>query len=221
VKNENTEMDIPSQTIVDVLRFLLPGFIAAGLLYSLTPSPRPIPFERVVQALIFTVVVQAGLVGVETSLIEMGKHVRPIGVWTDNVKVCWSIVLAVLLAIVLAWVENTDSLHALLRRIGITHQTSFASEWYGALSQARGYVVLHLTGQRRLYGWAEEWPNTSDRGHFVMAEAEWLVDGERIPLQGVERILVRAQDVEMVELMRVVEAVISTASENIDTNGRS
>ena len=150
-------MDVPSQTIIDVLTFLLPGFVTAALVYSLTPAPRPIPFERVVQALIFTVVIQAGASGVQTSLIGIGSRFGSIGVWSDQTRIAWSLVLAGLLAIVLAWIDNTDRLHTLLRKLRITHQTSFSSEWYGALSQARGYVVLHLTGERRLYGWAEEW----------------------------------------------------------------
>ena len=40
-----------------------------------------------------------------------------------------------------------------------------------ALSQASAYLVLHLTGERRLYGWAVEWPNTPEHVHFVMAES--------------------------------------------------
>jgi hypothetical protein len=94
----------------------------------------------------------------------------------------------------------------LLRKFGITHQTSFSSEWYGALSQNAGFVVLHLKGERRLYGWPEEWPSTPDKGHFVVAQAEWLDDGKRIELTGVHRILVRADDVEMVELMHSTSA---------------
>ena len=133
-------MDIPTQTIVDVLTFLLPGLITAALLYSLTPAPRPVPFERVVQALIFTVLVRACLVGVEASLIEMGTRAGSIGVWTDGVKLAWSIVLAVLLAVALAWIDNTDKLHALLRALGITYQTSFSSEWFGALGTQAVWV---------------------------------------------------------------------------------
>jgi len=211
-------MDIPSQTIIDVLTFLLPGFVSAALLYSLTPAPRPIPFERVIQALIFTVVIQAAASGVEISLINIGSRLGSIGVWSDQTRVAWSLILAGLLAIVLAWIANTDELHTRLRKLGITHQTSFPSEWYGALSQAKGYLVLHLTGERRLYGWVAEWPNTSEHGHFVIAEAEWLVDDQRIPLDGVERILIRVQDVEMVELMHVGKVPESTSEKS---NGRS
>ena len=42
-----------------VLTFLLPGFVAAAVFYSLTSHPKPSNFERVVQALIFTIVVEA------------------------------------------------------------------------------------------------------------------------------------------------------------------
>jgi hypothetical protein len=156
-------MDLPSQTIINVLTFLLPGFIAAALLYSLIPRPRPIPFERVVQALIFTVVIQTAVSGVELSLISLGTQIGSIGLWTQQTQIVWSIALAIVMAGVLAWLDNYDRLHTVWRRLGITHQTSFPSEWFGTLSQHNGYVVLHLSGNRRLLGWPREWPNQPDQ----------------------------------------------------------
>ena len=52
-------MSWPSGDIVGVLTFLLPGFVAASILYSLTSYPKPSPFDRIVQALIFTVIGRA------------------------------------------------------------------------------------------------------------------------------------------------------------------
>ena len=211
-------MNIPSQTIIEILTYLLPGFVSAAFLYSLTPTPRPIPFERVVQALILTFVIQVGTSLVGAGLIWIGPRFWSIGVWAEQARNSWALLLAVLLGVVLAWLENTDRLHLRLRNRGITRQTSYSSEWYGALSQARGYLVLHLTGQRRLYGWLWEWPNTSDHGHFVMGEAEWLLeDGEKVKLESVERIVIRVQDVEMVELMKLEEEPITLEK----PNGRS
>ena len=194
-------MDFPSKTVIDVLTYLLPGFITAALVHNLTPAPRPIPFERVVQALIFTILVQVCVLVVRGVLLGFGSRVVSLGVWTDDVRLVWSVLLALGLGLLVAWAANTDKILCLLRTVGITRQTSFESEWYGALSQNRGYIVLHLDGKRRLYGWAEEWPNRPDEGHFVIAQAEWLDDGNRIELPGVNRILIRAKDVEMVELM--------------------
>ena len=194
-------MDLPGKEIIDLLTYLLPGFIAAAVLFNLTPSPRPATFERLVQALIFTILIQVGVLLVEWTGVWIGEHGLVMGVWSEDSRLVWSVVLAIALGVSLARFTNHDTLHRVFRRWRITFQTSYSSEWYGAFSQNNGYVVLHLGGQRRIYGWPEEWPSTPDRGHFVIAQAEWLDGDNGIPLEGFQRILVRAQDVEMVELM--------------------
>ncbi len=198
-------MELPSKTVVDVLTYLMPGFITAAIMYNLTPAPRPIPFERVVLALIFTIVVQVVVLILKSSLFLTGTSGIIFGNWSDETQLVWSVLFAMLLGLLVAYLANTDRLHSHLRKLGITHQTSYSSEWYGVLSQNRGLVVLHLVGQRRLYGWAEEWPSTSDQSHFVISLAEWLDGDRRIPITGVERILIKATEVEMIELMSPLE----------------
>ena len=64
-------------------------------------------------------------------------------------------------------------------------------------------MILHLTDGRRLYGWPEEWPDQADKGHFVLSQTEWLLENnERAPLYLVERFLVPAADVKMVEFLK-------------------
>lgn len=197
-------MDLPTKDLVDLLTFLLPGFVAAAIVHNLTPTPRPSPFERVVQALIFTVILQAGTGSIEQIASTVGGRFSGLAAFIGEARPTISLAAAILFGLVLARVSNHDSVHSLLRRLRITHQTSYHSEWYGALSQNRGYAVLHLGGERRLYGWPEEWPNTPDRGHFVIAEPQWLdANGRVTEAVGVRRILVRATEVEMVELMAV------------------
>lgn len=72
-------MDVPSETVIAILTYLLPGFITAAIVYALTPEPRPIPFERVVQALIFTMVVQVAVSGSGATLRWVGSHWYAIG----------------------------------------------------------------------------------------------------------------------------------------------
>jgi hypothetical protein len=79
-------MDFPSQAVIAVLTYLLPGFVTAALVYTLTPSLRPIPFERVVQALIFTMLVQVGVVGIEFVSLSLGSRAISLGAWTENVR---------------------------------------------------------------------------------------------------------------------------------------
>lgn len=208
-------MDDASKAVLEVLTYLLPGLVSAALVYVLTPAVRPIPFERLVQALIYTIVVQALVVIVRGVLLLIGNAWGSLGAWTSDVAMVWAVILAVFVGLVSAWADNTDCVHRLLRRAGITFQTSFPSEWFGAFSQNEGYIVLHLKGERRLYGWAEEWPSSPTTGHFVIAQGEWLTaDGPR-ELDGVQRILIRAEDVEMVEMMKTIELSPET------TDGRS
>ena len=183
--------------VVGVLEYLLPGFVAAAIFHSLTSHPKPTAFDRVVQALIFTIIGNA----IATVILSYSLRTENAG-WINNWEPIVSILVAVILALIASHASNRDSAHRILRRLGFTRETSHPSEWYSAFSRHDDcYVVLHLKGQRRLYGWPEEWPSHPEEGHFRIAEGEWLVDDERIPAEGVAAILIPASEVEMVEFL--------------------
>jgi hypothetical protein len=201
-------MDLPSSEVLKVIYALLPGFVAAWIFYGLTAHPRQSPFERVVQALIFTGIVQALVAILRGTALYLGR-LWAFMAWTESTSLVVSMGVAVILGITVAVFANKDWFHTFLREFGpfkriggLTKKTSFPSEWFSAFCREPRYVVLHLTGSRRLFGWPYEWPDSSEIGHFVLTEAEWLMeDGTRCPLQEVERILVPARDVEMVEFL--------------------
>ena len=192
---------------MEILEFLLPGFVAAAVLYSLTSHPKPSAFERVVQALVFTIVVQA----VEAMVFLIFHAPAEGGPWSSDGEVLVSVPVAVVLGLMAAHASNKDYLHRLLRRLGITRENSYPSEWYSAFSRHSDcYVVLHLKGERRLYGWPTEWPGLPDKGHFLIEEGEWLRDdgggGEPAPHEGIAAMLVPVSEVEMVEFMPSVQS---------------
>ncbi len=194
-------MNWTSSEIVGVLSFLLPGFVSAAIFYSLTSYPKPSPFDRVVQALIFTVIGKAvmGVVLFFGSIVDDDP-------WRKEWELLLSVLVAVALGLLTAYFLNRDTLHRLLRRLGVTRERSYASEWYSAFSlHCDCYVMLHLQGGRRLYGWPEEWPSRPGEGHFRIAEAEWLTDEEAIPAKGVSAILIPVDQVEMVEFVSQAE----------------
>ena len=96
-----TEMDWANNTI-EVLYFLVPGFIAAAVYYGLTSGAKPNTFGRVIQALIFAIIVKAlstfaSLAGwVEE---ETWEAVAPSG----------EVVLAVIMGFALAVLANKDA----------------------------------------------------------------------------------------------------------------
>ena len=152
------------------------------------------------QALIFTIVGRAVAEGLSLIVASLGAE----ELWSESWEVIVTVVIAVIVALVAVWITNTDALHALFRRMGLTKETSYPSEWYSTFSRNPDcYVVLHLKGERRLYGWPEEWPSRPDQGHFRIAEGEWLFDDRRSPAEGVSYTLVPATEVEMAEFFKV------------------
>ena len=185
--------------IVGVLAFLLPGFVAAAIFYSLTSHPRPGAFDRVVVALVFTLIGQTITSYALSAFVGAEESAGAIEGWEPGL----SILVAIVLGSCASGVSNYDLLHGLLRWLRLTRETSYPSEFYSTFAQyGSRFVVLHLRGDRRLYGYAKEWPSDPKDGHFCVTEAEWLADdNERTPLKEVAAVLVPATEVVMVEFL--------------------
>ena len=187
---------------IKLLTYLLPGFTAAWLFYGLTSHQKPSQFERVVQALIFTFVIQVILQPVKWLLLIVGAH-SPLGPWGKSAELFSSLLIALLLGGLVAYFTNKDSFHKLLRRWGFTSRTSHPSEWFCAFTDHVTYVILHLRDGRRLYGWPKEWPIDPQQGQFYIQVPSWIDDeANAIDLPQLDGILVQVKDVEWVEFMR-------------------
>ena len=201
-------MSWASSELVSLLIFLLPGLVAAALFSSLTSRPKPSDFDRIFQPLIFTILIQAITAGI---LWCFGRKDPLNFLENGHVELLLSVGIAIVLGIVASYVLNHDWVFRILRFIRVTKETSL-SPWYSSFFNNDGsYVILHLDGQRRLYGWPDEWPGLPGTDYFKISEAEWLGEGGRTPLEGTRFILVPATEVGMVEF---VKAQLLDDSEN-------
>jgi len=192
-------MGFPTSEIVGLIYKLLPGFVAAWIFYSLTAHPRKGPFERTVQALIFTGITHFIVFLIGKTCLAIGRNWRELGKWDDDASFAVSVVVALILGLTFASLANTNWIHGKLPK-RISKRTSFPSEWYSAFYGKERFVYLHLKGRRRLYGWPTEWPDHPRTGHFVLEKPEWILDdNSHIPLLLTEKMLIRASDVVMVE----------------------
>lgn len=203
-------MEWASSEVVKVITYLLPGFLAAWVFYGLTAHPRREPFERVIQALIFTGIVQVITFGVRCAYLWAPGI--DWGTWSKEADLSCSVITAFVVGLIFSVFANYGWLHSLLQWFKITKRTSFPSEWFSAFNGDKRYVVLHLTGQRRLYGWPFEWPDSGESGHFVLCDASWMIaeTNEMVPIHAAEQIIVPVSSVTMVE--RLLKAEEMTAS---------
>ena len=161
-------------------------------------------------ALIYTVVINSLVDVLGWGFLALGKTGFSIAEWSSTAKVLWSVFFALLFGFLLTFLYNNDLLHKLLRKLKITNQTSYPTEWYGTFSETHLYVVLHLTDGRRIMGWPLEWPSSPKNGHFVLENAAWLVEtdgkSDEIELSNVEKIMLDAANINMVEFIKPTEA---------------
>ena len=190
-----------SQDVVAVLEYLLPGFLCAWVYYGLTSYSERSEFERVVQALIFTLLVQAVVYPTKAALLWVGMR-WPVADWPANGDLVLSVVSAFVVGAAISFFANNDHFHRALRFIKVTRETSYPSEWFGAFCKNVTYVVLHLKSDVRIYGWPIEWPSDPNTGHFLLVETSWLdEDNKEIAMTNVRQVLVPVADVGLVEFM--------------------
>ncbi len=175
-----------AEELVTLVQKLLPGFIAAWTFYGLTAYTKPNTFERTVQALIFTIFVQVVVVGIRFVSFRIGDY-WTLGIWSEDVQLVWSVIIAIALGVAFAAIANNNSIHNLIicRNWWLqlvdqndhwtwTKQSAYPSEWFRAFNEGPAWLVLHLKDGRRFFGKALEWPNEPEKGHFLIAEADWL-----------------------------------------------
>ena len=191
------------ELFLEQFQFLLAGFVAAWVFYGLTPYRRPTPFERVVQALVYTAIVQllalglAGATGGETTAAKV--FTGPAGVFA----------LAIFIGVAFAWLTNRDYPHRQLRKLGITMQTARKCNWADAFDlDGYEFIILNLRDGRRICGWPLFWPDSHMEDHFLLRHYAWLreQDGKplnlsRAVLETSDTILISSEAVDTVEFL--------------------
>jgi hypothetical protein len=189
-----------SKDLIALLSYLLPGFMVAWLFYGLTAHQKPAQLERVIQALIFTLLVN-GFVIVEREVALWLGRCFSFGLWTKDSELLASIGTAILFGLLAAYMTNTDVLHKWLRDRKFSKQSSHPSEWCTTFFDNQSYVVLEMKDGRRLYGWPKIWPSSFEKGHLYITEASWIHGESPVILPEAVGVLVQVTDVQHVEFI--------------------
>ena len=160
-----------SKDVVALLQYLAPGFIVAWVYFGFAPHVKPSHFERVVQALVFTVVVQV-LVSVEKAVLQIVGRSFSLGAWNAESPVMASLLTALLLGVVIAALTRQDLMHKMARRLGLTTRSGYPNEHYAVFAEHQNWIALHMKDGTRLFGWPRRWPTEGDKGHYFLTDVE-------------------------------------------------
>ncbi|WP_145594123.1 DUF6338 family protein [Yersinia aleksiciae] len=197
-------MESLGSDIFSVLKYLLPGFVTAWIFHALTSHPKQNQFERVVQALIFTLFIQCATSITEYLLLLVGKW-HSIGKWNETSQLFWSVFFSITIGFTLVYYTNNNRFHSFLARKSITKQTSYFCEWSDIFNTVTWFVIVDLKNGRRVFGWPSVWPSDPNKGHIVLQNPEWIDDGEYIKLDSAEFLVINVNDIEYVEFLKNTE----------------
>lgn len=179
---------------------LLPGFVAAEIIYIFTSYLKPPPFERIIQALVLTVIVR-GFVFLTICLSCNDNQVFP-----ETTEFIISVLYSVVLGVIISICINNDFPNRVLRlipRIILTNKTLHPSEWFSFFSTSDSkFVTLHLEGERRIVGFILQYPDNPNEGHFILLHPGWVDDtNNKIDyLDPGDKILISVKEVVRVEM---------------------
>ncbi|WP_213950025.1 DUF6338 family protein [Luteibacter sp. dw_328] len=187
-----------STEVVALLQYLAPGFLVTWVYFGLTPHEKPSQFERTVQALIYTAVVQP-LVALENLLAMRVGEWHAFGYWTANSHMFAGALTALGLGLFVATITNHDLVPGALRKHNVTTRTSHPCEWFTIFSDYSQFVVLHLRDKSTVYGWPVIWPSNAEKGHFLVTDATRKLPGTAGNISHSYAMVINVADVALVE----------------------
>lgn len=202
-----------SKELITLIQYLAPGFLAAWIFYGLTSHVRPSSFERVAQAVIYSLFISLLAVAAKSSLFCIGKRFS-IGEWPESGDSLTAVFIAILLGFILATTSNSDFFHSWLRKLRLSSRSAHPSEWFAILKANPAYMVFHLKDERRLVGYPLVWPSDHEKGHFFITNCRWLLDesnevnspdtgdADYREVDYAEGILMNSSDVKMIEILK-------------------
>lgn len=191
-----------SKEVISLLYFLMPGFLTAWVIFGLTSHKKQEQFERLIQALIYTILITALVYVVQKICLYFSKFYS-FGEWTEQTNLIASYLTAIFLGLFISIITNNDQFFIFLRRHGFTKRSSYPNEWSDVLNKYPSYVVLHLDDGLRLYGWPDFWPSDPQNGQFFISSPSWLLENGLVELHGVEGILIDVKKVVWVEILSI------------------
>lgn len=177
-----------------VLFILLPGFLAAYILQSLATRPKQSDLERVVEALIFSLLIYFASILLVGRSLPLSWHVvkDAAGNATYAVETAWwklfliMLVLPVTLGTSIAWLVEHDLLLHLLRWCKLTERTSRSSTWIDVMTDINSVAQVELSDGRKVMGWITYYSVDPNDSSLFLEEAAWVDEtgNTTVPIDG-------------------------------------
>lgn len=196
-----------SVSALNVLFFLLPGFISFSVERAMFFRPDDTTFDKTVSVLIHTFIVNViyGLISYLTSL-----DYAPFQAYTNGDAVTLTItnpcslvslfLTTIVWGLIFGWLKNNDLLLWIPRLVKMTKRTTRSSVWQDVFTDMDTYVLVLLKDGRGVSGWPQYFENKFTDGPVVfLTKAQWIIEGEEPKAISDPGILINGSEIAVIQ----------------------
>ena len=160
---------------LQVLVFLIPGFISATILNVLIVRKAKSELGKIVEALIFSLIIYTiySLVVDKSpvALIQVGESST---YSYDSEAFLWLGLFSIVIPLVLAFLVTNDLHMKLSRFFRISRRTARSSVWFDVFADQKKHVIIDFADGRRIYGWPMYYSDNPEDQYVFLYDPAWI-----------------------------------------------
>lgn len=203
-------MDVSFEAL-GILAVLLPGFVSSAILDHVVVRKPKDAFGKLTEALVFSFLIYASLAAVIGNPAaglpaDASSISQAVSLSLNRYFVVGALVLSIVLPLALGFLLTTDLHMRLLRLVRVSNKTARETTWLDVFSEQRRYLIVNLSGGRRVFGWPQYYSNDRDEGLLYLFDPAWVNDdGSYTDLDIHGLFLVEAGSIESIEFTNITD----------------
>ena len=187
---------------LQILIFLIPGFIAAVILDALVVRMEKKELGKIIEALIFSMIIYTIYSSISgKSPISLSKIEGSTTLVYDSKSFLWLALLGLFIPLLLSFFITNDLHMKLARKLRITRKTARTSVWFDVFSDLNKYIIINFENGRRIYGWPMYYSSKPENPYIFLFKPAWIQEDEFVDLN-IEGILITPeQKIESIEFL--------------------
>jgi len=188
---------------LQILIFLIPGFISATILNALIVRKEKKDLGKIIEALIFSMLIYTIYSFVSgSSPLMLNLTGKSITYSYDSKSFLWLGLLSIGIPVVLSFLVTNDWHMEVARELRISKKTARSSVWFDVFCDKVTHIIINFENGRSIYGWPEYYSEEPEKPYIFLHKPAWIQEEKFIDVE-VEGILITPeQKIESIEFLK-------------------
>lgn len=187
---------------LQILIFLIPGFIAATIFNVLIVRKERKEFEKIIESLIFSMLIYTiySLVSGK-SPVTLNQIEGTITCSYNGNSFLYLGLFSVGIPTILSFLITNDWHMKLSRKLQISRKTARSSVWFDVFCDIRKPIIINFENGRRIYGWPEYYSDEPETPYIFLFKPAWIEEDKYVDLKVRGILITPEQKIKSIEFL--------------------